>query len=324
MSAENHHWVPKLLLKNFADDDGRVYCFDIHSGAVTKPPPKFAACERGFNDFEIDGKRVSFEDKFEKIETKAAPVLRRIIAGRSLEGLSASDRLHVARFIAAQSFRTKAFYEGLTNKPSRADFGTVFKYMWYSLFVTAQEIARRHWALMVIDSDDVFYLGDHPVVLQRTYDPKNGKDLGFDVVGVEAFLPLSPACALYLPCLTVSQMIIDNYEQALAVHRMARVAIFSGGGIGRADLLDVQATLRSAGPIYRAFTEGTPLAATSENIENLNYLQCSWSLNKVHSNHKDFAFARKVFRQTPQYREAVRTSLLEKGRILLPADGSEE
>jgi hypothetical protein len=323
MSAENQHWVPKLLLKNFADA-GRVYCFDIHSGDVTKPPPKFAACEPGFNDFEIDGKRVSFEDKFEKIETKAAPVLRRIIAGRSLAGLSALDRRHVARFAAAQSFRTKAFYEGLADKPSRADFGTVFKYMWHSLFATAHEIARRHWALMVIDGDDVFYLGDNPVVLQRTYEPKNGKDLGFDVVGVEAFLPLSPVCALYMPCPTISRMIIDSYKQAMAVHRVARVAMFSDGGIGRVELLETQATLCRTGPLYRAFTEGAPLAATSENIENLNYLQCSWSLHKVHSNRKDFAFARKVFRQTPQYREAVRTSLLEKGRILLPADDSDD
>ncbi|CCD97732.1 DUF4238 domain-containing protein [Bradyrhizobium sp. STM 3809] len=323
MSAENQHWVPKLLLKNFVDA-GRVYCFDIHSGEVTKPPPKFAACEPGFNDFEIDGKRVSFEDKFEKIETKAAPILKRILAERSLAGLSAPDRRHVARFVAAQSFRTKAFYEGLADKPSRSDYGTIFNYLWHSLFVVAQDIARRHWALMVIEGDDAFYLGDNPVVLQRTCEPNNGKNLGFDVVGVEAFLPLSPVCALYIACSTISRMIIDTYEQAMAVHRIARAKIFSGGGIGLADLLETQATLRRAGPIYKAFTEGAPLVATPENIDNLNYLQCSWALNKVHSNRKDFAFARKVFRQTPQYRETVRTSVLEKGRILLPPDDSED
>lgn len=323
MSAENQHWVPKLLLKNFAES-GRIYCFDIHSGEVTKPPPKFAACEPGFNEFEIDGKRISFEDKFEKIETKAAPVLRRIIAGRSLAGLSALDRRHVARFVAAQSFRTKAFYEGLADKPSRADFGTILKYMLHSLLVTAQEIARRHRALMVIDGGDVFYLGDNPVVLQRTYEPTNGKDLGFDVAGVEAFMPLSPVCALYMACRANSRMMIELYELAMAKHRSARLAIFSAGGIGRIELLETQATIRRAGPLYRAFIDGAPLAATSENIENLNYLQCSWSLDKVHSNRKDFAFARKVFRQSPQYREAVRTSLLEKGRILLPADDGDD
>jgi uncharacterized protein DUF4238 len=117
MSDENQHWVPKLLLKNFADDDGRVYCLDIHSDEIMKRPPKYAASERGFNEFEIDGKLVSFEDKLEKIETKAAPVLKRIIGARNLTGLSSLDREHVARFMAAQSVRTKAFYEGLADKP---------------------------------------------------------------------------------------------------------------------------------------------------------------------------------------------------------------
>ena len=83
MSNENQHWVPKLLLKNFADA-GRVYCLDIHSDEITKPPPKHAASERGFNDFEIDGRLVSFEGKLQKIETRAAPVLKRIIAAQNL------------------------------------------------------------------------------------------------------------------------------------------------------------------------------------------------------------------------------------------------
>src|ERR1700761_4993608 len=116
MSNENQHWVPKLLFKNFADD-GRVYCLDIHTDKLTKPPPKYAASEQGFNDFEIDGKLVSFEGKFQKIETKAAPVLKRIVNAQSLAALSPIDRYHIARFIAAQSSRTKAFYEGLTDKP---------------------------------------------------------------------------------------------------------------------------------------------------------------------------------------------------------------
>jgi Protein of unknown function (DUF4238) len=88
MGNDNHHWVPKLLLKNFADTDGRVYCLDIHSDEVTKPPPRLAASEPGFNDFSIDGRAVSFEDRLELIETKTAPILKRIVSRRSLAGLS--------------------------------------------------------------------------------------------------------------------------------------------------------------------------------------------------------------------------------------------
>jgi hypothetical protein len=321
MSNENQHWVPKLLLRNFVDA-GRVYCFDIHKDEIKKRPPKYAASEAGFNDFEINGKTVSFEDKLGKIETKAAPVLKRIISAQSLVGLTPIDRQHVARFIAAQSIRTKAFYEGLADKPPREAFGATFKYMWHSSVVTAIEIARRHWALMVIEGDEVFYLGDNPVVLQRTRDPKDGTNLGFDVPGVEAFLPLSPKCALYMPCSATSHEIIGRYDAAMAVHRMVRLAVYSGIKGGGAELLDAQATIRRSHHLYKAFLEGTPIVAETANIENLNYLQCSWAFDAVYSNRRDFVFASHVFRRNPQYRNAVRTSLLEKGRILFPVDGN--
>ena len=87
MSDTNQHWVPKFLIKYFADRDGRVFCLDIHTEEVTKLPPKLTASEHGFNDFFIDGKAVSFEDKLEKIETLAAPVLKRMIEEQDPRGI---------------------------------------------------------------------------------------------------------------------------------------------------------------------------------------------------------------------------------------------
>jgi hypothetical protein len=320
MSIKNQHWVPRLIIKNFADA-GRVYCLDIHTDEIKKRPPKHTASEPGFNDFQIDGKPVSFEDKLEKIETKAAPVLRRVVSTKSLAGLSLLERQHVAQFVAAQSFRTKAFYEGLTDKPSRVAFGTTFEMLWHSSVVAAAEIARKHWALMVIEnSEEVFYLGDNPVVLQRTRDMKDGTDLGLDVPGVEAFLPLSPKCALYIACHSASNEIINRYEAAMAVHRLVRLAVYTGVPGGSQQLRDAQATIRRSYNIYKAFVEGAPLVADQANIENLNYLQCSWALNAIYSNRKEFSFARLVYRKSPQYRNAVRTSILEKGRIYIPVE----
>lgn len=319
MSAQNQHWVPRFLIKYFADA-GRVYCLDIHTDEVTRPPPKHAASERGFNDFNIGGKLVSFEGKLQKIETKAAPVLKRIVKGRSLAGLSARDRRHVADFLAAQSFRTKAFYEGMAKKPPREDFGSTFNHLWHSSFFVADEIVLRHWALMVIETDEVFYLGDNPVVLQRTRNPKDGSDLGFDVEGVEAFLPLSPKCAYYMPCRATSREIIERYDAAMALHQAVRLAVLRGVTGGSGELREAQTTIRRSHHLYQAFTTGIALTAEPANVENLNYLQCSWSHGAIYSNRKDFAFARRVFRENPQYRGAPRTSVIEKGRILVPAD----
>jgi hypothetical protein len=83
-------------------------------------------------------------------------------------------------------------------------------------------------------------------------------------------------------------------------------------------LQSAQATIRRSHHLYKAFTAGEPLSAIPEHVENLNYLQCSWSHGAVYSNRKDFAFARRVFQRSPQYRGVPRTSIVEMGRILVP------
>ena len=100
--------------------------------------------------------------------------------------------------------------------------GRIFSQLWESMFIPAGYIARRHWALMVIDTDEVFYLGDNPVVLQRTENPKDGSNLGFDIEGIEAFLPLSPKCALYMPCRATSEDRIGRYQAAIGLHCAVR------------------------------------------------------------------------------------------------------
>ena len=321
MSDENQHWVPKFLMRHFADRDGRLFCLDIHTDKVTKPPPKQAASEKGFNDFALDGEAITFEDKLERIETKAAPVLKQIVAAKSLVGIGAAQRQRVAELMAAQSFRTKAFYEGLADKPDRQEFGRIFRELWDSAFITVSEIARRHWALMVIEGADIFYLGDNPVVLQRTDNPKDGSNLGFDVKGVESFLPLSPTCALYMPCKATSDDRIARYDAAMELHRVVSSAVLRGVPGGSTELQTAQLVISRLHTLVQAFRTGAPISATQENIDNLNYLECSWSHGAIYSNRRDFAFARRVFRENPHYRTVPKTSLLRFGGEQVPSTG---
>ena len=311
MSDENQHWVPKFLIKNFADGDGRVFRLDIHTNRVTKPPPKRAASERGFNDFQVSGEVVSFEDRLEKFETRAAPVIRRIVHDRELTAVDAEDKRLVAEFIAAQSFRTKAFYEGLSVKIDRNAFAHEFSLLFNGILFLADEIARRHWTLMVTNANDVFYLGDNPVVLQRTEDPNDGSNLGYNVTGVEAFLPLTPHCALYMPCRVTSEDRIARYETAIELHRIVRSRVLRGHAGGANELQTAQLVISRLNPLYQAMTTGVALMAQPEHVENLNYLQCSWAHAAVYSNCREFSFARRVFRENPQYRSVPTTSLIE-------------
>jgi hypothetical protein len=312
MTSENQHSVPKFLVKNFADTDGRVYSMNIHTGELRKPPPKLATASPGFYEFLIGGREVSFEGRLELLETRAAPVLQQIVSARSTRGLSIDQKTYLANFMAAQSFRTESFHKGMDIKLSRERFGSIFSALWRSAFIAANELVRRHWIAMVIEHDDVFYLGDHPLVLQNTENPANAGDLGFDVMGIEAFLPLSPTCALYMPCVTTSDEIKCGYEKALHRHQIMRSATMRGiifPRIGIDYLHLVQRVIGNSHEIYVAITEGTPITAKPENVENLNYLQCAWSHSAVYSNRKDFTFARRVFAENPQYREVPHTRL---------------
>ncbi len=307
MSGENHHWVPKFLVKNFADTDGRVFCLNVQTDKNTKLPPRHAASSARFNDFLIEGATVSYEDQLERIETAVAPILKQMVSSRSVAGLSDEQRDRVGNFIAAQSFRTQAFHKGLEPTLSRHDFGHIFAELWRGAFLLSADIVRRKWLVMSIDHDDVFYLGDHPVVLQHTGNSKEKKELGFDIEGVEAFLPLSPICALYMPCVSTSQEKIKQYETALTVPE--HLAQLQGLGTSSTLLQLSERVIRQSHPLYQALTTGAPFVAGPPIVENLNYLQCMWAHSFVYSDRREFTFARRVFRENPQYRSTVKVRL---------------
>lgn len=300
--AENQHWVPKFLIKNFIDADGRVFRLDIETDRITKPPPKYAASDIAFNEFEIEGRSISFEAELTKIETKAAPALKSIVKAESLAECTGAGRRNIADFLAAQSFRTEAFHRGLDPNISRKDFGDIFMMSWRSAFIIADEIHSRHWVLMKAIGENSFYLGDNPLVLQRTENPSNGSGLGFDVDGVEAYMPLSPKFALYMPCRFVSGQIIEGFENANAILR--------GGATTELGFDLALKILLEQSPLHSALTTGSAFRCSDENIENLNYLQCSWAFSGIYSHVPNFDFARKVFEQTPQYRQAPRVSII--------------
>jgi uncharacterized protein DUF4238 len=234
-----------------------------------------------------------------------------VINERQLTTLSAEHRRRVAEFIAAQSFRTKAFYEGLSVKMDRNAFASKFSLLLDGIEILAAEIARRHSVLMVATGDDTFYLGDNPTVLQCTDNPRDSSNLGFDVAGVEAFLPLAPHCAIYMPCRTTSEERIARYNAALDLHRVVRSAALRGQPGGGDELRMAQLVISRLDPLYQAMTTGVALPAQPEHVENLNYLQCSWAHSSSYANRQDFTFARRVFRENPHYRDVPPTSLID-------------
>jgi hypothetical protein len=155
-------------------------------------------------------------------------------------------------------------------------------------------------------------------VLQNTANPSANEDLGLDIEGVEALLPLAPKCALYMPCPATSREIISGYEKALRILDRVGMTGLSETSVG-SDSLDLlhlsQRITRNHCALYQALTTGVALVATPENVENLNYLQCAWAHKAIYSDRGGFVFARRVFHKSPQYRNTVkvRLAMIEPG-----------
>ena len=129
--------------------------------------------------------------------------------------------------------------------------------------------------------------------------------------GVEAFLPLSPKCALYMPCIATSADILERYGAATELHRVVRSHVLRGLAGGSEELQTAQLVINRLHPLVQAFTKGTPITANGGNIQNLNYLQCSWSHAAIYIQSPRLCICAPRLSRKPQYRAVPKTSLVQ-------------
>ncbi|MCF8881493.1 DUF4238 domain-containing protein [Erythrobacter sp. SN021] len=313
IQTENHHWVPKFLLRNFASDDGRVYSFDLATGEIGKRPPKRLASSLNFNQLMVGDAPHVFEQTFERIETAAAPVIKKALNQNRLSDLSGQDRFALSRFVAAQSFRTQAYREGLGASRRGYDIGKVISAHCDDIDQLANLIAMRRWALMRTGEDRPFVIGDNPLVLQNTARPGDGGSLGLDMPGVEAMMPLSPCHALYMPSPDIGDLLIKGYWDALCIRSRMLAGFENHSDFTESEHATVERCLQKGVCLYRALRLGEPLQADGENVINLNALQVFWASSKVFSNLKDFNFVKQVLDRSPRAREIIPVHLVRCG-----------
>lgn len=115
------HFVPKLLLKKFCDDDGRLWVGRKDSETVFWQRPGRAFVQNHiYTTFGYEGAPPSAEHEhaLSRIENDAAPVLDRIVnSARRIEHaeLSPSERVSLQRFILAVARRTPESQQRVSN-----------------------------------------------------------------------------------------------------------------------------------------------------------------------------------------------------------------
>ena len=112
---EVQHYVPRVLLKNFAsgDKDGQVYAFDKHHGKrlSAKTAIRNLCGERNFYAAEGANGQVSIEQALSELEGQIDPVFQRILDQQCFANLTVEQRELLALFIAVQFMRVPMMRE---------------------------------------------------------------------------------------------------------------------------------------------------------------------------------------------------------------------
>ena len=304
-----HHYVPQLLLRNFASS-GRttLHAFDKSNSRRFQVAISDAAAERAFYTFENEEIIGCAEDMFTKIENNASDIIRGVVEKRSLAQLSTDEIATLGTFIVAQSVRSKnsrAIYKQIgddlrylaTNEGSEEFKAWVGDYdpdlekeheiisLHGRIIDLLPSIIDKHTSLLSTGDDYPFLIGDSPVVRTNSLnrDPYRGT-CGFGSPGVEIYLPLSPTLAIGFLCKTIAA----HMEELIALQ-------------GR-KAPDV------AYEYLLALEYGRTIEQDRANVDFLNSLQVIGAERYVYSNLDNFNLAAEMVETNPESRTGLRLS----------------
>lgn len=104
MSKKRQHTVPRFYLDGFVEHGGGIWQYPRDQSKPIQISSRSSAVGKHFYTYRMgDGSRTTaLEDALSNVESKAAPVIRRLLEGHSIEE---SDRLNLSRLIAVQMVR---------------------------------------------------------------------------------------------------------------------------------------------------------------------------------------------------------------------------
>lgn len=337
--VRNQHHVPRMLQRPFATDGAgkakQVHVFDKHTGKTFKAPIENVFAARDFNTYEGEATTLCLEDGMAEVENLAAPVLRKIIAERSLAGLSGDERTTLCLFAALQKVRgvalraqmgdmSRALREMIRAQgadPERlgelrgGDSAEDLKRMALeiireNLAEFAQSFMGKVTVLIAAAPGETFLLGDTPVTWTNKTNTGPYGNLGLEVRGIEIYLPLAPDLTLGFLCPSLLEEMQRSMEKVKANAKAYAGEALLGLGVRRERAAEAkrqaEAFIARHEPELAAIGAGTPMPSTHGNMDFLNSLQVGQSERYLVSTDGDFALPRRMIRDNEKYRRGAR------------------
>lgn len=332
MAAENQHYVPKFILRQFLSDKKReqVSVFDKHTERTFVTSIKNMMAERRFNDFTFDDEWIaSFEPIACAAEDQVLPSYRKVLKDRRLDN-SPEQKADLAIMLAFQLLRTKAardqwqsIEEAIVKKVKESGGRMQDVKGWEDWQpMTEDRLKREHllsiqdtirdYAQIIAAKDFVlaepsrgrsFYLGDNPVCLANARDFRPYGNLGLAVQGIEIYMPLASDLMLCAWCPSIiegQKATLKRAKETREAEAVARVMRGELSAAGMKHLLDrVKATERPVEELLSAAAEGHPVSSSDDNMDYYNSLQTSYAYRYVVCQQGDFTLARKFNAENP-------------------------
>jgi hypothetical protein len=342
--AEIQHYVPKMLLRRFANRNpkgGRepqIYVFDKHAKRAFKTSVSNVVAERGFYDFDVAGEAVSVEPSLSRLEARTAVAFERLLETRDLLSLTNEDREGIAAFIAVQHLRTRHFREVLVDQDRQLseflkarghDPNTISNYQHFENENELKEFATRFliealpeltgqlflktWVLMDALDGQSFIIGDNPVTFHNDLDFGPLGNIGFGVKGVQIHLPVSPDLTLALWCPSISEQFreaVDNGKKAI---NQCRTLLSIGYNIDAEVVRQTQdraeRALANLQPLVDGVEQGKSVKCVADNMDFFNSLQARWAERYALGSNPNFAIVERMLREHPHARVGPRMKI---------------
>lgn len=331
MAAQNQHYVPKFILRQFLSDEEKeqVTVYDKHEDKVFETSIKNIMAERRFNDFSTGELEASFEPAACRIEDVVLPIYQTVLENRRLE-LTPEVQKNLALFVAFQFTRTKALRnvrealqvhleeraEKMGHRPKdiagwepftedvkkREHVASIL----HSLEEFTHLVSLKRFFLAEPAPGSFFCLGDSPVTLtnRRHFGPYG--NIGLGVPGIELYMPLAADLMLCAWCPTN----IDKVSRYLSQKKQLEQEALAGVMAGRIQpermkiaLDGIKEEFAEADTLGTALETGVPISSTSENMDHYNSLQSMHAYRYVLSKNGDFETVRRHNKEFPKFRK---------------------
>ena len=209
-NKKNQHYVPQFYLRKFSSESDKVInLYNLDSKKFIKNATiKHQASENYFY-----GKNIEIENALAYFEEGIVDIFNKILKEHRLPSKNSAYYELLLIFISIQYNRTKFAHDDMMNAHKQmmsiigkefSKFSTLSESSWiYEKMTLALYCVKflkdLKMKLLINNTSQEFICSDNPVVFYNQFlESKGRSEIGYDSIGIEIFLPISPSLSLIL------------------------------------------------------------------------------------------------------------------------------